>query len=170
MLSLRRIHTQFTIGSYTVVNIQKELTMVRHVVYRIVAGLVLLAALAGIAFLAYQAGVNHAAAANIQLPEAGTGLPYYPFYGMHPFFGLGLFGFLFALFLLCLAFGSMRRLIWGPRWWGWRHMAGHGPEGFEPKGHGPWGEGFPPMFAEWHRRAHAAPSGEETPAGKKPEA
>jgi len=142
--------------------------MTKHIVFRIVAGLVLLAAVAGIAFLAYQAGVTHAAVANVQLPAVENRLPYY---GMHPFMGFSIFGVLFALFLLCLAFSAMRRLIWGPRW-GWRHM-GHGPMGRGYMGHGPWVEGVPPMFAEMHRRAHAtpgwdkAPEGDETPGSSK---
>ena len=135
--------------------------MYRKIVYRIIAGLVLLAAITGIAFFAYQAGVTRGELANVQLPVTGNGVPFHPHLWMHPFLGFSSFGVLFAIFLLFLAFGAMRRLIWGPRW-GWRHM-GHGPEGHGPEGHGPWGEGIPPMVAEWHRRMH------EQPADKKPE-
>ncbi len=130
--------------------------MVRHIVFRIIAGIILLAAIAGIAFFAYQAGVSQGAATNVQVPAAGNGMPYYPYawpFFWHPFFGFGIFGLVFGFFLLFLAFGAMRRLIWGPRW-GWRHM-GQGPMGKGPMGHGPWEEGVPPPFAEWHRRAHA---------------
>jgi hypothetical protein len=147
--------------------------MVKHIVFRIVAGLVLLAAIAGLGFFAYQAGVAHGVAANIQVPAAETaespylfhGMPYGPFMWF-PGFG-GCFVLLIPLFLLFLAFGAMRRMIWGPRW-GMRHMR-HGP-----LGHGPWGEGVPPMFAEMHRRAHMSPQGGaaeagEQPADKKPE-
>jgi len=145
--------------------------MTKHIIFRIVAGLVLLAAIAGLGFFAYQAGVAHGVAANIQVPAAETAGSPYPFYGMPyrhfmGFPGFGLFGLLIPLFLLCLAFGAMRRMIWGPRW-GMRHM--HGPMGHGPMGHGPCGEGVHPMFAEMHRRAHAAETGEQ-PAGKKPEA
>jgi hypothetical protein len=134
--------------------------MFRHIVFRILAGLILLAAIVGIAFFAYQAGAMHGAAANIQLPATGNGMPFYPHF-WHPFFGFGIFGLLFGFFLLVLVFGAMRRLIFGPRW-GWRHM-GQGPMGSR-MGHGPWSEGVPPMFAEWHRRAHANP---EEPVDKK---
>ncbi len=70
-----------------------------------------------------------------------------PFWRPFPFFGFGCIGLLIPLFLLFLAFGAFRRLMWGPRW-GWHHMR-----------YGRWmgdeGEaGLPPMFAEWHRRAH----------------
>ena len=137
--------------------------MFKHIAFRIVAGLVLLAAIAGIAFFAYQAGVTHGATANIQLPVTENGLPFYPYHGMHPFMGFGFFGVLFAFFLLFLAFGAMRRLIWGPRW-GWHHrMHEHGPWGEK-------GEGFvPPMFNEWHKRAHGSPSADEKSEDKKPE-
>lgn len=144
--------------------------MFKHVVFRIVAGLVLLAAIAGVGFFAYQAGVVHGGAANIQAPAAETtgspylfhGMPYGHFMG---FPGFGLFGLLFAFFLLALSFGAMRRLIWGPRW-GMRHM-GYGPMGYGSMRHGPWGEGVPPMFTEWHRQAHAPTSGDETPVEDK---
>lgn len=139
--------------------------MVKHIVFRIVAGLILLAAIAGIAFFAYQAGTTHAVAVNIEQPAGQSVAVPMPFYGWFPFpfFGLGCFIPLAVLFLAFLAFGAMRRMIWGPRW-SMRHM-GHGPMGH----HGPWGEGVPPMFAEMHRRAHAADAGTQ-PADKKPEA
>ena len=145
--------------------------MVKHIVFRIVAGLVLLAAIAGLGFFAYQAGVAHGVATNIQVPATGTtgspylyhGMPYGSFMWFPGFGFLGLLGLLIPLFLLCLAFGAMRRMIWGPRW-GMRHM-GSGPMGH----HGSWGEGVHPMFAEMHRRAHAAERGEQ-PTDKKSEA
>ncbi len=139
--------------------------MFRHIVFRLVAGLVLLAAITGIAFFAYQAGVTHGALIPVQAPAVTNGMPYYTFF-WHPFFGLGIFGLFFGFFLLCLAFGAMRMMIFGPRW-GWRHMhrsengemTGHGP-----MGRGPWGEGVPPMFREWHQRMHDNP---EEPSDKK---
>ena len=145
--------------------------MVKHIVLRIVAGLVLLAAIAGIAFFAYQAGVTHAGTANIQVPASGTT---YPLMYWHPFFGFGLFGLFIGLFLICLAFSALRLMLFGPRW-GWRHMRHsmrwhgmdeHAAEGHDRMGrHGPWGEDVPPMVAEWHRRMH-----EQQPDDKKPEA
>ena len=132
--------------------------MFKHIVFRIIAGLVLLAAIAGIAFFAYQAGVTHGAAANVQQAVAGNNQIFHPRFGMGLFMGFGIFGLLIPLFLLCLAFGAMRRLIWGPRW-GMRRM-GYGYMGH----HGPWGEeGVPPMFAEMHRRAHATPGWDKAP-------
>ena len=139
--------------------------MTRSIVFRIVSALVLLAALAGIAFFAFNAGMAQGVATNIQIPAGESGNLPYPYYGYGmpywrhvPFFGFGCFGLLVPLFLLFLAFGAFRRLLWGPRW-GWHmHRRGWG----SPMGHGPWGESVPPMFAEWHRRAH----GEEPPEEK----
>jgi hypothetical protein len=127
----------------------------KHIVVRIVAGLVLVGAIAGIALFAYNAGGSAAMSAPTASGEAGA-QPYMfhgygmPFWRPFGFFGFGLLGLLVPLFLLFLAFGAFRRLMWGPRW-GWGHH-GHGPR--------PWGmhgEGLPPMFAEWHKRAHEAP-------------
>jgi len=133
--------------------------MFKNVVFRIVAGFVLLAAIAGIAFFAFNAGMARGVALDLQLPAAqaapagGQPVPFYgygmPFFHPMPFFGFGCFGVLIPLFLLFLAFGAARRMLWGPRW-GWHHMH-----------RGPWGEKgpgspdfVPPMFAEWHKRAH----------------
>jgi hypothetical protein len=122
---------------------------------RIVSALVLVAALAGIAFFAFQAGVAQGSPVTIQAPSGQT-VPPYPFYGYgygmpfhRPFgFGLGCFGPLLALFLLFLAFKSFRMMLWGPRW-GWGGPGSHGPWR-----HG-WGErGVPPMFEEWHKKMH----------------
>jgi len=119
---------------------------------RIVSALVLLAALAGIGFFAFQAGVARGSPITIEAPSGdGNAVPApYPYYGYgmpfhrpHGFgFGFGCFGPLLALFLLFMAF---RFLFWGPRW-GWGH---HGPWRRN------WGDGgVPPMFEEWHKRAH----------------
>ncbi|MCX6067551.1 MAG: hypothetical protein NT121_17645 [Chloroflexi bacterium] len=134
--------------------------MFKHIVFRFVAALVLLAAIAGIAFFAFNAGVTRGAVLNLPTPAAGQPVPYYG-YGMmyphFPFFGIGLFGLLAPLFLLFLAIGAGRRMLHGPRW-GWQHMQ-HGPCGDK----GPGNPDFvPPMFAEMHRRAHAA----DQPAGE----
>jgi hypothetical protein len=128
--------------------------MFKHIVFRILMALVLIAAIAGIAGFAFNAGVARGAAMNIQIPATG-GQPV-PFYGygmpyphMAPFFGFGLIGLLAPLFLLFLVFGAARRMMWGHRFGG-QHMP-HGPWGDK----GPGGESVPAMFAEWHRKAHA---------------
>jgi hypothetical protein len=148
----------------------KEIIMSRNIGLRIIAGLILLAALAGIAFFAYQAGVSQGIVSQLPagstLPE-GSALPgtvpqngYYPgwHYGGGWFFGpLFFLRCLVALFLFALAFSAFRLLIWGPRHWRMHH---YGPWGRGPWGeHGPeggWkpGEGPQSMFDEWHRKAH----------------
>jgi hypothetical protein len=129
---------------------------------RIVSALVLIAAIAGIGFFAFRAGVAQGSPVTIEAPSGESmPAPYYYGYGMpfhRPFgFGFGCFGPLLALFLVFIALKSFRLLFWGPRW-GWGHHR-HGPWGR----HG-WGErGVPPMFEEWHKRAHEVPArgGEE---------
>ena len=129
---------------------------------RIVSGLVLIAAIAGIAFFAFNAGVAQGSPVTIKAPDGQTApMPApYPFYGYgygmpfhHPFgfgYGLGCFGPLLALFLVFLALRAFRFAFWGSRWG--HHM--HGEHGH----HGPWGRhwenGVPPMFDEWHKKAH----------------
>jgi hypothetical protein len=134
-----------------------------RIFWRILAALVLIAALVGIGFYAYSLGVNQGLAEKVAPATAVTApLPY--FYPMHPFFmfGWGPLGCLIPLFLLCLVFGSFRALIW------------HGPMGMHRRMHmhGRWGwhdengkeKDFPPFFDEWHRRAHGET--EEEPAKK----
>ena len=139
----------------------------KHIVFRILAGLVLLAAIAGIGFFAYSAGLAHGAALDIKpltvqaqsqpiAPIVGHGMM---FHHTMPFFGFGCFGILIPLFLFFLAFAAMRHLFWGPGF-GWKHHR-HGMHGHWGE-KGPWGEGVPPMFAEWHRQAHAEPPTDDT--------
>ena len=54
----------------------------KHIGLRIFSGLVLIAAIGGIAFLAYNAGVAHGTGSNIQVPANQNGNPSYPVYGM----------------------------------------------------------------------------------------
>jgi hypothetical protein len=134
----------------------KEKKMFKQIIFRVLAALVLLAAIAGLAGFAFNAGMARGAVLNLQAPAAvaGQALPYYS-YGMpfmHRPFGFGILGILAPLFLLFLAFGAFRRMLWGPRFGGHHgmHMM-HGPCAEK----GPGSPDFvPPMFAEWHRRAH----------------
>jgi hypothetical protein len=120
---------------------------------RTVAVLVLLAAIAGIAYFAFQAGVAQGSPITIEAPSGETAPGPYPHYGYgfhRPWgFGFGFFGFLILLFLFFLALRAFRFLFWGPRW------------GWGPHHYGPWGRhwenGVPPMFEEWHKRAHGEP-------------
>ncbi len=128
----------------------------RNITFRIIAFLVLLAAIGGVAFLAYDAGVAHGQAITATLPAGQTGAQAYPVYPLpylfpFPFFGYSIFGFFALLFLFFVIFGAFRAMLWGGRH-GWRRMG---------RRYGPWGEGnsdqdIPPMMAELHRRMHAA--------------
>ncbi len=133
----------------------------RHITFRILAALVLIAALAGVAVLAYNAGAAHQAAI---VPSTGgtgnTATPVYgPFWWPFPFFGFGFFGLIAAFFLFWIAFAALRFVLWGPRW-GWRRWH---------RGYGYWGQQgngedmpIPPMMAEMHRRMHQADEGKPT--------
>lgn len=123
-------------------------------------GLVLIVlALAGVGYLAYNAGVSQGVAQAVDLPEAELerGAPlYYAPYGMRPF-GFGLFGCLIPLLLLFVLFGGMRLLFapwrmggWG-RGWGW---GGKHPERWER---------FRERAEQWHREMHAADERSEEP-------
>jgi hypothetical protein len=125
---------------------------------RVVSGLVLLAVIAAIGFFAFQAGVAQGSPITIEAPSGESVPAPYPHFGYgygmryhHPFmWGFGCLIPLFGVFLLVLALKSFRMMMWGPRW-GWGHRHGH------------WGErGVPPMFEEWHKRAHG-----ESPEEKK---
>jgi len=122
---------------------------------RIVAALVLVAAIAGIAYFAFQAGVVRGSPITLERPSGETVPAPYPYYGYgygfhRPFgFGFGFFGFLILLFLFFAALRAFRLLLWGPRW---GHRYGPGAWGR------PWENGMPPMFEEWHKRAHGQSS------------
>ncbi len=140
--------------------------MTRSIVFRFVSVLILVAAIAGIGGLAFRAGFTQGAATEMQLPAGEPGMQPFPYYGFgwHPFafHGFGFFGLLFSLFLFFMALGALRRLIWGPRF-GWHHRHYRGWSGH--KSWAPWGEGdVPPIFAEWHKRAHQAPEESKQPA------
>src|SRR5512142_2266600 len=127
--------------------------MAGKIVLRIVAALVLIAAVAGIAFFAFNAGV----ATHVQLPANANGQTPYPYYGWgfwhpFPFFGFGCFGPLIALFLLFLALRAMSFVFWGPRWGHGGHMHRGWRHGWDEEG------GVPSMFREWHDRAHGQPT------------
>jgi hypothetical protein len=135
--------------------------MNRSIIFKVIMALVLLGALVGIGIFAYNAGLAQGMAANLQ-PAAGASgalpppYPYYAFGHGHPFFGfggLGCFGVLIPLFLLCLVFGAFRGLFWhAPRRW---HMHPYGTWGRPPSGEA--GPDIPPMVTEWHRRMHEQP-------------
>jgi hypothetical protein len=120
-----------------------------RIIWRVLAALVLIAAIAGIGLYAYNIGMAQGVAQQVQSPAVQPNWMPFAYFG-YPFFGFG-FGILACLipfFLLLLVFGSLRTLFWrGPM--GWRHMH---------RRHWDWhdenGKGVPPFFSEWHDRAH----------------
>jgi hypothetical protein len=127
-----------------------------RILLRVLSGLVLIAAIIGIGVFAFNAGLVQGMVKTAQLPAGGSGnLPYLyngmPYGHIIPFFGLGCFGPLVLLFLFLLALSAFRHLFWGdPR-------LGHLHSRAWNRGSS---EGLPPMFAEWHRRAHERPEDE----------
>jgi hypothetical protein len=112
------------------------------------------AVVAGIASNAYQAGLMRGQAESglPAPPQAGpppgaTPYPYY--YGPYWHRPFGFFGFLFPLLFILLLFALLRGAFWD----------GRGPWHY---GYGAWKSGgVPPVFEEWHRRAHE--SGQQGP-------
>lgn len=141
--------------------------MNRRVVSGILITLLVVGALAAVGLYAYSWGVAQGAMQNTQIvvPEGGAvTAPVYPWAG-GPFYhygpgygrwgmGFGPLGCLFPLLGFLLFFALLRGLFWG---WGRRGWGGHHRGG--------WGNGGnpPPMFEEWHRRAHG-----ETPPAEAP--
>lgn len=129
--------------------------------FKVFAGVMLVlfllaAVVFGVGLPAYQFGVAQGLAdsGKIVVPAGGVPAPYVYGPGMHfGRFGWGFqpLGCLVPVIGLFIFFGVMRMLFWrGPRMW---HMR-----------HGHWGgEGVPPVFAEWHRRAHDEKSAEPQP-------
>jgi hypothetical protein len=99
---------------------------------RVTAILVTIAIAVVASILGYQAGLAQGLAAT---GTAAAPIAHGPWA-----FGFGLFGLLIPLLFLFLFFGLARAAFWGGHW-------GGGP------GHHAW-DRTPPMFEEWHRRAH----------------
>ncbi len=129
--------------------------MNRRVVLGIVVTLLVVAGALALGGYAYSLGVAQGAMQNAQIvvPEGGAvtapvypyGVPFYH-YG-HGFgrggFGLGPLGCIFPLLGFFLLFALFRGFFWRGHWgrgWG-------GPGGWDRPG-------TPPMFEEWHKRAH----------------
>ena len=113
-------------------------------VLRVLFALVVIAALAGLGVYVYNAGVAQGMATSGKIVVPESGVAPYPYYG-GPFFfrpfGFGFAGCLFPLLFIFLALVLLRGFFW----------RGHGAWG----GHrGHWEKGVPPLFEEWHRKAH----------------
>lgn len=139
--------------------------MKKHILFRIISAVILIAAIAGIAAFAFNAGMSRGLALNPQsaaiMEQVRPGMDYGFPYRAHMFPGAFLPGLFFVIFLFFLAAGAGRRMMCGPRY-GWGHHLHHHGGGWDENRSD---ENFvPPMFAEMHRRAH-----EKTGAEPKPE-
>jgi hypothetical protein len=145
-------------------------------VFRIVGVLLLVALIVGGGAMAFKAGMVQGiaqapvvataiskAAENGQaapIPPMMYGRPYgygygYPMYGHH--FGFSPFGAICgSIFFLFLFLGAIRMIFFRGMW----------HRGWEGHKHGPWGKhwenGVPPMFDEFHKRAHGEKTEEES--------
>jgi hypothetical protein len=109
-------------------------------------GVLILAGAFAIGLGAYNAGVAQGIAESsrmIAAPQSGTP---YVYVWPRPW-GFGFFPF-FPLLFLFLFFFVVRGLLWRGRW--------HGGGRYRY-------DGVPPMFEEWHRRAHAGQSSSSAP-------
>ncbi len=128
--------------------------------WRLLAALVLLVAVAGIGYMAFNAGIAQGVATKLPTTAPAAGTVPYPYYGMpfgwhaFPFFGFGCFGPLLALLLLFLAFRALSFVFWGPRWGHMHHMRHEWRHAWEN------GE-VPPMVREVHDRLHNTPGSEK---------
>jgi hypothetical protein len=161
------------------------MNMAGRIIFRIVAAVILVAVLVGAGAYVFNLGIAQGVmqGASLQAPAGGAAVApvqpgvvapfgyfpgpygYRPFGFGGPFFGFGFLGCLIPLFFLFLVFGLFRMAFMPWRRFG---MHGRGPWG----GHGrhDWENNTPPMFDQWHRRAHGEPdkptdsSPAETPA------
>ncbi len=122
-----------------------------RILARVLLTLVLIAGAVGVGVYVYNAGVAQGMADSGKLVAPAPGSVPYPYYG-GPFFfrpwgfGFGFLGLLFPLLFFFLLFALLRGLWWGGRWGRYRRH---------------WEGDVPPMFEEWHRRAHEPQSGEK---------
>ena len=131
--------------------------MNRRIVFGVLLALVLIAGAVTLGVYAYNLGVAQGLAESARLSDLPPGAEVrpYPYYGgpfwFHRPFGFGFFGCFGPLLFIFLIFLLFRGLWWGGRW-------GYGP-GWK-RGHRD--QGVPPVFEEWHRRAHGQET-EQTP-------
>ena len=117
--------------------------------------LVTLIVLTIVGVIAYNVGWSEGLATHV--PEGTAAAPpYYYGYGPH-FFGGGIFGVIWFLFIVFFLFWLLRIAFFGRRHWGggWGYKGGQGygmPSGIDER------------MQEWHKRAHGEqPSSTPTP-------
>jgi hypothetical protein len=131
------------------------------VIARTIGVLILLSLIGGAGYMAYSAGVAQGIAQAPEVAEAiqQQGVPVAPMagygyphgFGYHHFNPFG--AICFSIFFLFLFFGLLKMIFFRS----WHHGGWRGPWGRK------WEGGAPPMFDEWHKRAHGeAPSDSDT--------
>jgi len=94
----------------------------------------------------------------------GYGSPYAYGYGMHGYghhFGFFPFGAICgSILFLFFFFGFMKMMFFRRMRHGWGHHGHHGPWGKD------WEGNVPPMFNEWHKRAHGEQPTEDKADGE----
>jgi hypothetical protein len=115
-----------------------------RIVLRVLLALLVIAGIVGIGVYVYNMGVAQGLVESGKLAAPTTGVVPYHYYA-GPFFfrpfGFAFAGCLFPLLFIFLVAVSLRGIFWRGHW----AREGH---------HGPWEKGVPPMFEEWHRKAH----------------
>jgi hypothetical protein len=123
--------------------------------------LVTLIVLTIVGVIAYNVGWSEGLATHV--PEGTAAAPpYYYGYGPH-FFGGGIFGVIWFLFIVFFLFWLFRIAFFGRRHWGggWGYKGGPG-HGMPP--------GIDERMQEWHKRAHGEqPSGTPPPPPPPPD-
>ncbi len=142
-----------------------------RVIFKTILVLVLIGAIVGLGFYAYQLGVAQGVAHTTAVTPGTAPTAPVPYYGMWyypPFYGFGFLYCLVPFFLFFLLFAAVRGLFWHGRP-GWRRWH-YGPWGYPRNGEGTdWKENVPPMVAEWHRKLHeeGKAAGSDQPGSEK---
>jgi hypothetical protein len=139
------------------------------IIFRVIAAVILVAVMVGGVFMAYQAGQAQGYALGVSTTDGSQAgvvapqthpVPFSPgMMGHHYFFPfMGFFGFIPLLIGICLFFGLIRMIMWGPRH---RH---YGPWMYGPQGNYPWhGE---PCDHPWHGEHPTEEPGAGKPQGQ----
>lgn len=133
----------------------------KSIIVRLIAAFLLVGLLAAGGYTAYRAGVSQGIAQAPEVAEAiqQQGVPVAPMVGYGYPHGFGYHHFnpfgaiCFSILFLFLFFGLMKMIFFRRMRHGWGHH-GHWKKD--------WEGGVPPMFDEWHKRAHETPADSES--------
>ena len=117
--------------------------------FRLLMGVMMIAALATVGFYTYNLGVAHGVAESVRVTAAPGGVPVVALWPRPWGFGFGFFP-VFPLFFILFWIVAARGLFWRRARWG--------------RGCGR--DGIPAAFDEWHARAHASQGQPPKPEGR----